>query len=189
MEIDKNWPVSWMEDVGVTCTECGKVCVIKGHFTEVAGDERLNFYKVRLASSHGESCPHCGNEIKFVVTYWKREFMGMRPDGREVCRIFTMWERLENSGCGGIFGYYNPIFGYYEESGPEDHSESLALNTSKAHELIDLLYKTTHDEELLAIAKSLEQGDSVESVIPELMQIIDTYDDILKDAYLGDYLP
>jgi hypothetical protein len=35
MEIDKNWPVSWMEDVGVTCTECGESCDMDGHFTEV----------------------------------------------------------------------------------------------------------------------------------------------------------
>jgi hypothetical protein len=29
----------------------------------------------------------------------------------------------------------------------------------------------------------------VESVIPELKRIIDAHDDVLKDAYLGDYLP
>ena len=38
--------LGWMQDVGVTCSECGEACEIDGRFTEVAGDERLNFYKV-----------------------------------------------------------------------------------------------------------------------------------------------
>ena len=184
MEIDKNWPVSWMEDVGVTCTECGESCDMDGHFTEVAGDERLNFYKVRSTTLRGKECPHCGNEMELDVRFWKREFMGVRPDGREVCRVFTLWERDECPGCS-----LDSLFGYYETDCPEMHSAGLSLDSSSAQELVDLLYKTTHDEALLAVGESLEKGNSVESVIPELKRIIDAHDDVLKDAYLGDYLP
>ena len=184
MEISKNWPLSWMEDVDVTCSECGNTCELDGRFTEVAGDERLNFYKVRSSTTRGGTCPKCGNEMELDVTYWRREFMGVRPDGREVCRVFTMWERDECPGCSP-----NSVFGYYETSGADFHSEGLALDDSSAQELIDNLYKATNDEALLAVRESLNNGNSVESVIPELKRIIDSHDDVLKDAYLGDYLP
>lgn len=176
--------LGWMQDVGVTCSECGEACVVDGRFSEIAGDERLNFYKVRSGFACGETCPHCGNEMELDVTYWKREFMGMRPDGREVCRIFTMWECNESPGCSA-----DSLFGYCETCAPEMHSDDLSLDDSSAQELIDLLYKTTHDEALLAVRESLKNGSSVESVIPELKQIIDSHDDVLKDAYLGDFLP
>ena len=184
MEIDKNWPVSWMEDVAVTCSECGKNCDVDGRFTEVAGDERLNFYKVRSGVARSSVCPHCGNEMELYVTFWKHEFMGVRPDGREVCRFFTMWERDESPGCST-----ESLFGYFETGGPELHSEGLSLDSSSARELVDLLYKTTHDEALLAVGESLNNASSVESVIPELKRIIDSHDDVLKDAYLDEYLP
>ena len=184
MQIDKKWPVSWMEDVGVTCSECGNPCEIDGRFTEVAGDERLNFYKVKSSFACEGTCPHCENEMELDVTYWKREFMGVRPDGREVCRIVTMWERDESPGCSA-----ESLFGYFETCGPEIHSDDLALDVSSARELVDLLYKTTRDEALLAVGESLKNGSSVESVIPELERIIDSHDDVLKDKYLGDFLP
>ena len=184
MQIDKKWPVSWMEDVGVTCSECGNPCEIDGRFTEVAGDERLNFYKVISGGACEGTCPHCGNEMELDVTYWKREFMGVRPDGREVCRVFTMWERDECPGCSP-----DSVFGYYETGCPEIHSEGLAFDSSSAQELIDLLYKTTHDDALLAVGESLKNGNSVESVIPELKRIIDSHDDVLKDAYLTSWNP
>ena len=65
----------------------------------------------------------------------------------------------------------------------------VTLDDSSAQELVDFLYKTTHDEALLAVGESLEKGNAVESIIPELKRIIDAHDDVLKDAYLGDYLP
>lgn len=37
--------------------------------------------------------------------------------------------------------------------------------------------------------ESLNNGNSVEAVIPELKRIIDLHDDVLKDKYLGEYLP
>ena len=58
-----------------------------------------------------------------------------------------------------------------------------------AQELVRLLYETTRDEALRAVGESLKNGSSVESVIPELKRIIDSHDDVLKDKYLGDYLP
>ncbi len=184
MEIDKNFPTSWLQDVGVTCSECGESCEIDGSFTEIAGDEQLNFYKVRSGVARSGVCPHCGNEMELDVTYWKREFMGVRPDGREVCRIVTMWERDESPGCSA-----DSLFGYFETGGPELHSEGLSLDSSSARELVDLLYKTTHDEALLAVGESLTNASSVESVIPELKRIIDSHDDVLKDAYLDEFLP
>jgi hypothetical protein len=69
------------------------------------------------------------------------------------------------------------------------HSAGLTLDDSSVQELVDLLYKTTHDEALLAVDESSEKGNAVESVIPALKRIIDAHDDVLKDAYLGDYLP
>jgi len=184
MKIDKNWPLSWMEDVSVTCSECGESGVVDGSFTEVAGDERLNFYKVRSGVARSGVCSHCGNEMELDVTYWRREFMGVRPDGREVCRVFTLWEQDACPGCSP-----DSVFGYYETDCADMHSEGLSLDNSTALELVDLLYETTHDEALLAVRESLNNGDSVESVIPELKRIIDLHDDVLKDKYLGEYLP
>ena len=184
MEIDKNFPTICLQDVDVTCTECGEACVVDGRFSEVAGDERLNFYKVKSSFACEGTCPHCENEMELDVRFWKREFMGVRPDGREVCRVFTLWERDECPGCSP-----DSLFGYYETDCPEMHSAGLSLDSSSAHELVDLLYKTTHDEALLAVGESLEKGNAVESIIPELKWIIDAHDDVLKDAYLGDYLP
>ncbi|MBR2307413.1 MAG: hypothetical protein IKA48_09495 [Fibrobacter sp.] len=184
MEIDKNFPTICLQDVDVTCSECGEACVVDGRFSEVAGDERLNFYKVKSSFACEGTCPHCGNEMELDVAYWKREFMGVRPDGREVCRVFTMWERDESPGCSA-----ESLFGYFETCGPEIHSDDLALDVSSARELVDLLYKTTRDEALLAVGESLKNGNSVESVIPELKRIIDSHDDVLKDKYLGDFLP
>lgn len=184
MEIDKNFPTICLQDVDVTCSECGEACVVDGRFSEVAGDERLNFYKVRSGFACEGTCPHCGNEMELDVTYWKREFMGVRPDGRVVCRVFIMWERDESPGCSA-----ESLFGYFETCGPEIHSDDLALDTSSARELVDHLYKMTRDEALLAVGESLKNGNSVESVIPELKRIIDSHDDVLKDKYLGDFLP
>ena len=68
-----------------------------------------------------------------------------------------------------------------------DHPDDLELDSSSAQELVDLLYKTTRDEALLAVGESLKNGNSVESVIPELKRIIDSHDDVLKDKYLSQY--
>ena len=182
MSSDRIWFFS--EDVNVSCCECGKETTLNPDFDEVAGDLRLNFVKVRSTIPDSGTCPQCGNEMELDVTYWKREFMGVRPDGREVCRVFTMWERDESPGCSA-----ESLFGYFETCGPEIHSDELALDTSSAQELIDLLYKTTRDEALLAVGESLKNGNSVESVIPELKRIIDSHDDVLKDKYLGEFLP
>ena len=184
MGMDKNWPVSWMEDVEVTCSECGTSSNVDGRFTEVAGDERLNFYKVRSDTTCKGVCPHCGNEMELDITYWKREFTGVRPDGREVLRTFTIWERDECPGCSA-----DSAFGYFETAASEIHSEGLALDSFTAQELVRLLYETTRDEALRAVGESLKNGSSVESVIPELKRIIDSHDDVLKDKHLGDYLP
>ena len=70
-----------------------------------------------------------------------------------------------------------------------DHPDDLELNVSSAQELIGHLYGETHDEALLAVGESLKNGNSVESVIPELKRIIDSHDDVLKDKYLGEFLP
>lgn len=172
--------LGWVEDVSVTCSECGESCEISGRFSEVAGDERLNFYKVRSSFACDGTCPHCGNEMELDIKYWKREFMGVRPDGREVCRIITMWESDESPGCSA-----DSLFGYCETCAPEMHSDDLALDDSSARELIDLLYKTTHDEALLAVRESLKNGNSVDSVIPELKRLIDAHGDILQDTRLG----
>lgn len=77
MEIDKDFPTICLQDVDVTCSECG-----------------------------------------------------------EVCRVFTMWERDESPGCSA-----ESLFGYFETCGPE------------------------------------------------LKRIIDSHDDVLKDKYLGEFLP
>lgn len=97
---------------------------------------------------------------------------------------FTEVAGDESPGCSA-----DSLFGYFETFGPEIHSEGLALDDSGARELVDLLYKTTRDEALLAVGESMENGSSVESVIPELKRIIDSHDDVLKDEYLGEYLP
>ena len=98
--------------------------------------------------------------------------------------MFTMWECDESPGCSA-----DSLFGYFETCSPEIHSDDLALDVSSARELVDHLYKTTRDEALLAVGESLKNGSSVESVIPELKRIIDLHDDVLKDEYLGDFLP
>lgn len=94
-----------------------------------------------------------------------------------------MWVRDESLGCST-----ESLFGYFEMCGPEIHPDDLALDTSSARELVDLLYQTTRDEALHAVDESLKNGCSVESVIPELKRIINSHDDVLKDKYLGNYL-
>ena len=102
-------------------------------------------------------------------------------DGKEVCRYFNLWLKDDSSGCSaeGLESLY--------ETSALDHPDDLELDTSSAQELVDLLYKTTRDEALLAVGESLKNGNSVESVIPELKRIIDSHDDMLKDKYLSQY--
>ena len=166
MSSDRIWFFS--EDVNVSCCECGKETTLNPDFDEVAGDLRLN-------------CPQCGNEMEVVVTYWRREFYCKNKDGKEVCRYFNLWLKDDSSGCSveGLESLY--------ETSALDHPDDLALDTSSARELVDLLYKTTRDEALLAVGESLKNGNSVESVIPELKRIIDSHDDVLKDKYLSQY--
>ena len=171
----------WSEDVQATCSECGAETTLSPDFDEVAGDLRLNFVKVRSTIPSSGTCPQCGNEMEVSVTYWRREFYCKDKDGKEVCRYFNLWLNDNSSGCSveGLTSLF--------ETYALDHPDDLALDSDSARELVDLLYKTTRDEALLAVGESLENGGSVESVIPELKRIIDSHDDVLKDAYLSQY--
>lgn len=171
------------EEVGVSCSECGKESTMSPNFAEVAGDLRLNFVKVRSTIPDSGTCPQCGNDMEVDVTYWRREFYCKNKDGKEVCRYFNLWLKDDSSGCSaeGLESLY--------ETFALDHPDDLALDSDSAQELVDLLYKTTRDEALLAVGESLKNGNSVESVIPELKRIIDSHDDMLKDKYLGEFLP
>lgn len=179
MSSDRIWFFS--EDVNVSCCECGKETTLNPDFDEVAGDLRLNFVKVRSTIPDSGTCPQCGNDMEVDVTYWRREFYCKNKDGKEVCRYFNLWLKDDSSGCSveGLESLY--------ETSALDHPDDLALDTSNAQELVDLLYKTTRDEALLAVGESLKNGSSVESVIPELKRIIDSHDDVLKDKYLSQY--
>lgn len=169
------------EEVGVSCSECGKESTMSPNFAEVAGDLRLNFVKVRSTIPSDDTCPHCGSEMEVDVTYWRREFYCKNKDGKEVCRYFNLWLKDDSSGCSveGLESLY--------ETSALDHPDDLALDVSSARELVDHLYKTIRDEALLAVGESLKNGSSVESVIPELKRIIDLHDDVLKDKYLSQY--
>jgi endogenous inhibitor of DNA gyrase (YacG/DUF329 family) len=169
------------EDVNVSCSECGKQATFSVDFDEVAGDLRLNFVKVRTSIPPSETCPHCGNEVEVDVSYWRREFYCKNKDGKEVCRYFFLWPSDNSAGCSvdGLLSLY--------ETFAIDHPEDLALDSSSALELVDLLYKTTRDEALLPVKESLKNGGDVESLIPELKRIIDSHDDVLKDAYLSQF--
>ena len=169
------------EDVEVSCSECGKETTMSPDFDEVAGNLRLNFVKVRSTIPSSDICPHCGNEMEVDVTYWRREFYCKNKDGEEVCRYFILWLSDDSAGCSveGLESVY--------ECYALDHPEDLTLDSSSAQELIDLLYKKTRDESLLPIEESLKNGSDVESLIPELKRIIDSHDDVLKDAYLAHF--
>ena len=169
------------EEVGVSCSECGKESTMSPNFAEVAGDLRLNFVKVCSTIPSDDTCPHCGNEMEVDVTYWRREFYCKNKNGKEICRYFFLWPSDNSAGCSvdGLLSLY--------ETFAIVHSDDLALDSSSALELVDLLYKTTRDEALLAVGESLKNGCSVESVIPELKRIIDSHDDVLKDKYLSQY--
>lgn len=169
------------EDVEVSCSECGKETTMCPDFDEVAGDLRLNFVKVRSTIPSSDTCLHCGNEMEVDVTYWRREFYCKNKDGEEVCRYFILWLDDNSAGCSveGLESVY--------ECYALDHPEDLTLDSSSAQELIDLLYKKTRDESLLPIEESLKNGSDVESLIPELKRIIDSHDDVLKDAYLAHF--
>lgn len=169
------------EEVGVSCSECGKETTMSPNFAEVAGDLRLNFVKVSSTIPSDDTCPHCGNEMEVDVTYWRREFYCKNKKGKEICRYFFLWPSDNSAGCSvdGLSSLY--------ETFAIVHSDDLALDGSSAQELVDLLYKTTHDEALLPIKESLKNGSSVESQIPELKRIIDSHDDVLKDAYLSQF--
>ena len=181
MSNDRIWFFS--EDVNVSCCECGKETTLNPDFDEVAGDLRLNFVKVRSTIPDSGTCPQCGNEMEVVVTYWRREFYCKNKDGKDVCRYFNLWLKDDSSGCSveGLASLF--------ETYALDHPDDLELNVSSAQELIGHLYGETHDEALLAVGESLKNGNSVESVIPELKRIIDSHDDVLKDKYLGEFLP
>lgn len=179
MASDRIWFFS--EDVNVSCSECGKEATLSPDFDEVAGDLRLNFVKVRSTIPSSGTCEECGNEMEVDVTYWRREFYCKNEDGKEVCRYFILWLNDNSSGCSvdGLASLY--------ETSALDHPDDLELDSSSARELIDHLYETTKDKALLAVRESLENGSSVESVIPEFQRIIDSHDDVLKDAYLSQY--
>ena len=169
------------EDVNVSCSECGKQATFSVDFDEVAGDLSLNFVKVCSTIPSDDTCPHCGNEVKVDVSYWRREFYCKNKDGKEVCRYFFLWPSDNSAGCSvdGLLSLY--------ETFAIDHPEDLALDSSSALELVDLLYKTTRDEALLPVKESLKNGGDVESLIPELKRIIESHDDVLKDAYLSQF--
>lgn len=169
------------EEVSVSCSECGKESTMSPNFAEVAGDLRLNFVKVCSTIPSDDTCPHCGNEMEVDVTYWRREFYCKNKDGKEVCRYFILWLDDNSAGCSveGLESVY--------ECYALDHPEDLTLDSSSAQELIDLLYKKTRDESLLPIEESLKNGSDVESLIPELKRIIESHDDVLKDAYLSQF--
>ena len=201
MSSDKIWFFS--EDVNVSCCECGAETTLSPDFDEVAGDLRLNFVKVRSTIPSSGTCPQCGNEMEVGVTYWRREFYCKDKDGKEVCRYFNLWLNDNSSGCSveGLASlFYFNLWLNDNSSGCSveglaslfetyalDHPDDLELDVSSAQELIGHLYGETRDEALLAVEKSLENGGSVESVIPELKRIIDSHDDVLKDAYLSQY--
>ena len=175
-----NESLGWTQDQEIECTKCGKTTKFSSvSFTDGYGDVRLNFVKINCCDSY--TCPHCGNEMEVDVTYWRREFYCKNKDGKEVCRYFILWLDDNSAGCSveGLESVY--------ECYALDHPEDLTLDSSSAQELIDLLYKKTRDESLLPIEESLKNGSDVESLIPELKRIIESHDDVLKDAYLSQF--
>ena len=173
----------WFEEVQVKCSKCGYSGKTQKRFFEVAGDERLNLYKVVLDGVvEYDVCPHCRNEVDVNFSYWRRKFYGKNKDGKDVCQYFFLW-LVDDSARGSVESWGSP----YDTFAIEE-IRNLTLDLPYTLELVDLLYKITHDESLLAVRESLKTGNSVESVIPELKRIIDSHDDALKTAYLGNYL-
>ena len=196
----------WAEDVQATCSECGKESTFNVDFEDASGDERLNFFKIRTSIAAEETCPHCGNIIQFDIRYWQREFYGKKPDGRQFCRGITLWKTDYTAGAST-----DAPFREFEATAV-DHLEELRLNFADAFELIDNLRKVTQDEGFVSVRNALKEKEAVyakmrkatkadkaardqfeieaiDSVIPELKRLIDAHEDVLKDAYLGDFLP
>lgn len=172
----------WSEEVRVKCSKCGFSGKVGKRFFEVAGDERLNLYKVVLDGIvEYNVCPHCRNEIDVNFSYWRRKIHNKNKDGKDVCRYSVLW-LVDDTARGSVESLGSP----YDTFAIEE-SKDLSLDPGCSLELVDLLYNTTHDEALLTVSKSLKNGKSVESVIPELKRIIDSHDDVLKEAYWDDY--
>lgn len=183
MDIKWKGMSGWSEEVRVNCSKCGYSGIVEKRFFEVAGDERLNLYKVALDGIvEYNVCPHCKNEVDVYFSYWRRKFYSKNKDGKDICQYFFLW-LVDDSARGSVESLGSP----YDTFAIEE-SKDLTLDLGHSLELVDLLYKTTHDEALLTVGESLKNGNSVESVIPELKQIIDSHEGMLKRAYLGEYL-
>ena len=189
------------QDVNLICSKCGKKSVVNADIYEVVGDDRLNFYKMSCQES--EICPHCGNEMGLNIRYWQREFYYKKPDGKNAWRYFTLWADDKSVDCSS-----DGLLGLFESSGHDYFN--IKFSFADALEIVNKLYKESRDEALLPIKNDLEEKlavyikmpkgseedrkaselfefDTIESLIPELKRIIDSHDDVLKDAYLAQF--